>query len=150
MKIVIFITSILMSSLSLAENRTFALNNSVQFFTQEIKNEFTLPQSLGTKQKLEPNFVVDNQDGISLRKVFSSELEMNSSGSEKSLLKAKIEVFYFNRPEGEYLSQQIFIYRNDSLISKCTSYFPLTQPYLVPGVCSGRDGENLYGIAFYK
>ncbi len=133
-----------------ATEKTISLGGSLQFFNQDLTDEWSLPNSLSGKQIIHAEFKIDNEDGLSLKKVYTDEFLFPPSQNNPDLLRAKLEVYYFNRPEGEYFSQQIFIYRNLNLIAKCTSYFPLDQGYLVPGVCSGRDGDKLLGTALYK
>ena len=150
MKEILLVLLVLFSVTLKAEVKNVSLMGSIQFFRQAISNEISLPISLGQKQNLNVVFNLDTVDGFSLKKVFSSSLFLESSSTDTETLRANIEVYYFNRPEGEYFSQQVFVYRNDRLIAKCTSYFSLEQNYLVPGVCSGRDGESLFGTALYK
>lgn len=133
-----------------ALEKKISLSGSLQFFNQDLTNEWSLPNSLSDKQSIDAEFEIDSEDGLSLKKVYTDEFHLPPSQSNLDALSAKLEVYYFNRPEGEYFSQQIFIYRNSNLIAKCTSYFPSDQGYLVPGVCSGRDGDKLFGTALYK
>ncbi len=133
-----------------AEVKYVMLSSSVQFFRQTLADEVTLPISIGQKQNLNVDFSLDSEDGLSVKKVFTTQVNVPPNDINPNTLKAIIEVYYFNRPEGQYFSQQVFVFRNVQVIAKCTSYFPIEQNYLVPGVCSGRDGESLFGIALYK
>ncbi len=150
MKKILLVLLILFSPILKADVKNVSLSGWIQFFRQSITDEISLPISLGQKQNLNVVFDLDTEDGLSLKKVFSSHVFLEPDETNPENLKIKIEVYYFNRPEGRYFSQQVFIYRQDCLIAKCTSYFPLQQNYLVPGVCSGRDGESLFGTALFK
>lgn len=119
------------------------LENSWNLFSQKLGPGFILPDPLSAKEKLNVNFELPDTNRPALRKVFSQTSEVNE-------FKAVFEVYFFNENSQKYLSQQVFLYKEGLLITRCTSYFGLEQKFLVPGSCAGVLSGELLGVAIYK
>lgn len=124
--------------------KTIELKNTFNFFIQDIRTGMSLPKSLSPQQKLDisielPTDLIDP----SLRKVYNIDIKFQD-------LIAKLEVYYFLRNQESYLSQQVTFLKGSEIIGRCTSYFALTQQFLVPGVCSGAKDGFLWGISIYR
>jgi hypothetical protein len=103
----------------------------------------SLPVNLGEKSDLVMNVEWPSEPGSYIKKIFSKDYDQQE-------YKTKIEIYYFSKDQQKYLSQQIFLFKSGELITRCTSYFPAGQAYLVPGSCAGVKGDSLYGVAIYK
>lgn len=141
MKILFLILIFVIQAQAATEN--VQLENSWNLFTQKLGPGFTLPEPLSQRAKISIQFEIPPSDANLLQKVFSKTIKVNEFRTE-------IELYFFNQNSHKYLSQQLFLYKENKLITRCTAYFVLEQKFLVPGSCAGVDGESLFGIAIYK
>jgi len=125
-------------------NESISLENSWNLFKQKLGPDFSLPEPLNARTKLAIQFEIPSAaGGAALKKVFSQVTTVNE-------FKTEVEIYYFDQNSQRYLSQQVFLYKEEKLITRCTAYFGLEQKFLVPGSCAGVEDEILYGIAIYK
>lgn len=122
---------------------TIHFESTWNLYKQTMGTHFSLPQPLSERTKLSVRFELPAADGPALKKVFTETAVVNE-------FKVIFEVYHFNQNSQRYLSQQIFLYKDEKLITRCTSYFGLDQKYLVPGSCAGVKDDTLYGVALYK
>jgi len=138
----ILVLTFLLSIQSLAGD-VVTLENSFNLFSQKLGPDFNLPVPLSQKEKLTIQFELPGPNGPALRKVFSQTYKINS-------FKAVFEVFFFNQNGQKYLSQQVYFYKEGSLVTRCASYFGLEQKFLVPGSCAGVAAGELFGVDIYR
>lgn len=126
------------------ETKIHQLKNKISFFTQDVFPEFSLPRRLSELKEVAIQLTLPTNPAMpSLRKVYDSEFQFEN-------LSFKIAVYFFYQNKERYFSQQVSYYRKGKLIARCTSYFPESQGFLVPGVCSGVDDEAIWGLSIFK
>lgn len=126
------------------ESKKLELKNQFSFFSQDVRGAIALPITLSPRQNLNLEIQVPSDiKDPGLRKVFNADIAFQD-------LTAKLEVFYFLQKGENYLSQQITFLKGKEILARCSSYFPLTQSFLVPGACGGGKDGTLWGISFFK
>ncbi len=129
------------SSLAQAPSQEIQIQATLRFFEKET---FTAPFSKSLCSDYSYQIDIPRpENGLSLQKL--SEVDFVCGN-----LKTRLEIYYHQKQSQNYFSQQIFFYEGDQQIALCTSYFPETQNFLVPGACAGLGGEKVYGLAIFK
>lgn len=139
----LILLSFLFYSLHVFAAETLEFNSKFNVYSQKIGAEFSLPIALSEKIELNAKIELPTSNDIKLKKVFTQTFSIKE-------FKTIFEIYYFNQNNQRYLSQQVYLYKDNQLITRCTSYFGLNQNYLVPGSCGGVQGTALYGVALYK
>ncbi|MCC2678225.1 MAG: hypothetical protein K0R29_801 [Pseudobdellovibrio sp.] len=137
------LTLILLSSLNVFSAELVTFENSWNLFSQKLGPDFNLPVPLSAKEKMVIQFELPEPNGAALKKVFSKSYTV-------AAFKAVFEIYFFDQNQQKYFSQQIYLYKDGNLVTRCASYFGLEQKFLVPGSCAGVQGDELLGIALYK
>lgn len=128
-----------------------SLRNHVTFFS---KPDFQsiLSQAECRTAELEMQIPLP-QNNLQVQKIFETEESCDLNSAPGLRLKSKIQIFFHQRAEQKYLSQQVLLTATEnsseggSEIAFCTSYFDLQSPRLVPGACIGKFAQRAYGIA---
>ena len=137
----IFIKIVILFISSLAWAEEIKIANQIQLFSKE-----SISSIVTTKiyewppifQKIE--LPVNN---IQVQKIF----EEISVFQE---IHIKIQIFYHQKSDMKYFSQQILITKEQLDIAFCTSYFNFNNDGLVPGACIGFANPIYLGVAIYK
>lgn len=109
----------------------------VQFWTQDLSSEKSLPMASGQSEAItfEKNWNFSPSQPLLWEQVF-----------ENNHLKTVIQVF---APTATYLAQQVTIYENNELIGRCTAYFASSE-LLIPSACSAKSNKTLIGFSIIQ
>lgn len=120
---------------------TIILSNKLRFFEKE---NFSAIVAKPLCELFDVNIqTVMPENQITVQKLH----EQNISCNEFNL---KLQIYFHHKGTEKYLSQQLLITGQGEDIALCTSYFSLSEKFLVPGACVGTFNKKSIGISVFK